>query len=312
MSNEMVIYKNSMNAVAFPRLNAREHDILYSVLYKVHNKGDSVIDMSFSELAELSQWKGELRTKKFAAVVRSTNKKLLEANFMIALDDECRVTSQQPLFYEFRTDEDAQTLTVQVNPTFVELFNELNQNYTNLELAAVTSFESKYSKRLYAQLRQFRRTGWWQVEIDELRRLLDIPKSYSMGNLMKDAIEPAIKEIESYTGDIISIEPIYEIKNHTRGRKPIKAFRFDFTPERGMKSEPTAKKDREEYTCPECGEKVHWISGKNGKFLGHDKGSKCRCTYQSIADIKGYSETPTRDESESLGFFGKLFGKRDR
>lgn len=312
MSNEMVIYKNSMNAVAFPRLNAREHDILYSVLYKVHNKGDSVIDMSFSELANLSQWKGELRTKKFAEVVRSTNKKLLEANFMIALDDECRVTSQQPLFYEFKTDEDNQTLTVQVNPTFVELFNELNQNYTNLELAAVTSFESKYSKRLYAQLRQFRRTGWWQVEIDELRRLLDIPKSYSMGNLMKDAIEPAIKEIESYTGDIISVEPIYEIKNHARGRKPIKAFRFDFTPE--MKVEPAReiKKDREEYTCPECGEKVHWINGKNGKFLGHDKGSKCRCTYQSVADIKGYSETPARDESESLGFFSKLFGKKDR
>ena len=313
MANEMVIYKNSMNAVAFPRLNAREYDILYSVLYKVHNKGCDTVNVNFEELANLSNWQGELRVSRFADVVRSTNKKLLQANFMIALDDDAKVTSQQPLFYEFKTDENDQVLTVQVNPTFVELFNELNQNYTNLELTAVTSFESKYSKRLYAQLRQYRRSGWWQVEVAELRRLLDIPKSYSMGNLMKDAIEPAIKEIEEYTKDIISCEPIYEVRNHTRGRKPIKAFRFDFTKEVPLakvnnQSEHEVK--QEKYKCPECGEFVHWIDGKNGRFLGHDSNSKCRCTYQSVAEVKGFSETPTREDHEEVGFFSRLFGKK--
>lgn len=308
--NEMVIYKNSMNAVAFPRLNSREYDILYSVLYKIHNKDDSIVRISFEELAELAQWKGELRTKKFATLVRSTNKKLLEANFMIALDDAGKVTSQQPLFYEFKTDENEKIVSVQLNPTFTELFNRLQQDYTNLELATVNGYESKYSKRLYAQLRQYRKTGWWQVEVEELRRLLDVPKSYPTGSLMRDIINPAIDEIEPAFG-ILVVEPIYEVRNHTRGRKPIKSFRFEFTPEKRVEKSEKKESRREEYTCPECGEKVHWIEGKYGKFLGHEKGSECRNTYQSVADLKGYKETPTREESGG-GFFGRLFGKKDR
>ena len=47
---------------------------------------------------------------------------------------------------------------------------------------------------------------------------------------------------------------------------------------------------RVEYTCPQCGQKLHWIKGKKGDFLGHDRGSKCRATYQSFAEIKGYKE----------------------
>lgn len=304
-NNAMVIYKNSMNAVAFPRLNAREYDILYSVLYKIHNKNDDVVKIDFEELAELSQWQGELRTKKFATIIRSTNKKLLEANFMIALDDEAKVTSQQPLFYEFKTDENEKVVSVQLNPTFVELFNALQQDYTNLELATVTSFESKYSKRLYAQLRQFRRTGWWQVSVEELRRLLDVPKSYPTGSLMRDVINPAIEEIEPAFG-VLVVEPIYEVRNHTRGRKPIKAFRFDFSREEALPQVDLPKQKQEKYKCPECGEFVHWIDGRNGRFLGHDATSKCRRTYQSVAEVKGFYETPTRQNE--IGFFAKLFG----
>ena len=55
--NETVIYKNSMNAVAFPKLTAIEYDILYSILYKVKNRKDEVIEMSFGVVANLiSKW----------------------------------------------------------------------------------------------------------------------------------------------------------------------------------------------------------------------------------------------------------------
>lgn len=315
--NKMVIYKNSMNAVAFPKLNAKEYDVLYSLLYKVHNQGSNIINITFGELAQLANWEDDFRNSKFARTVISMNKKLLEANFTLALDDEAQVISQQPLFYEFKTDKLNHTVKVQVNPTFVELFNELKQNYTNLELAAVTSFSSKYSKRLYAQLRQYRRTGWWQVEVEELKILLDVPKSYAYGNLVKDAIKPAIKEIEPYLGGILTFEPIYEVRDHTRGRKPVKALRFDFEAEK--KPEEIEKPKREEYTCPVCGEKLHLIEGKKGDFWGHDKKTKCRKTYQSIAEIKGYKEMPTREDFENekpheytekeLSWIQKMFDK---
>lgn len=292
--NETVIYKNSMNAVAFPKLTAIEYDILYSILYKVKNRKDEVIEMSFGEVADLMNWKGKLRTKKLATSIRSMNKKLLEANFLICLDDKGKETLQAPLFYGFRTSEEDMSLKIQVNPIFVDLFNDLKANYTKLELATVTSFKSKYSKRLYAQLRQYRHSGWWQIDIDEFKNLLDIPKSYAVGSIIRDVINPAIEEIEPYFG-VLVMEPQFEVRNHTRGKRPIKSFRFEFTPEpknqlQTLEEEKPKQQKRVEYTCPQCGQKLHWIKGKKGDFLGHDRGSKCRATYQSFAEIKGFKE----------------------
>ena len=226
--NEMVIYKNSVNAVAFPRLNGVEYDILYALLYKIRDKESNVVSITFEEIETLTEWS---KPSRLAASIRSTNKKLLGANFMIALDDEGKVTSQEPLFLRFKTDENKRILEVQVNPTFVDLFNRLGQYYTSVELKAVTSFQSKYSKRLYAQLRQFRRTGWWQVDVTELRRLLDVPESFSMGMFVKKVLTPACEEISKYTKNIVTFSPIYEIRSHKQGRRPIRAFRFDFTKE---------------------------------------------------------------------------------
>lgn len=317
--NRVVLYKNSLNNVAFPKLTAKEYDVMYSIFYKVKNKKSSTVEISFEELANLAAWQGELRVNRFANVVWNMNQKLLQINFLIALDDKARVTSQQPLFYEFKTDRDRQVLTVSVNPIFIELFNNL-ENYTKLELAAVTSFRSKYSKRLYAQLRQYvHGAGWWQVDLAEFRKLLDIPKSYPVGSIIRDIIEPAITEIEPYMG-IVVFEPIYEIRNHTRGRKPVTGFKFEFTPEKKHNTttdKPKAK--REEYTCPVCGEKLHLIKGKKGDFWGHDKETKCRKTYQSIAEIKGFKEMPTREDYENekpheytekeLSWIQKMFDK---
>ena len=241
--NEMVIYKNSVNAVAFPRLTGVEYDILYAILYKIRDKESNVVSITFEEMETLTEWS---KPSRLAASIRSTNKKLLGANFMIALDDEGKVTSQEPLFLRFKTDENKKILEVQVNPTFVDLFNRLGQYYTSMELKAVTSFQSKYSKRLYAQLRQFRRTGWWQVDVAELRRLLDVPESFSMGMFVKKVLSPACEEISKYTRSIVTFSPIYEIRTHKQGRRPIKAFRFDFTKE--VKEEADEKKTARKVT----------------------------------------------------------------
>lgn len=67
--------------------------------------------------------------------------------------------------------------------------------------------------------------------------------------------------------------------------------------------------ERTGFTCKSCGRPLYKIFNSKGEmFYGHPDGAKedaaCKMTYSTVAEIRGYSETPTRaDYSDAYNLY---------
>ena len=225
MSNEIVKYSNEFNAQALRHFTALDLDLLMAIASRVRDKGEDEVVFSFDDLRRLSGLQGRHFTDKaLRDLIMGVNARLLALNFTLHDDD---TTIQFALFQEFETKLSARTLRVAVHPRFAFLLNDLTAQFTRFELSQFTSLKSSYAKEAYRRLKQYRRTGVWRVGIEDFRRLLDVPKSYSTSQLMRRVLGP----IEAELGPLmhLSVERVMRKTTPGRGRSSLVAlvFRFD-------------------------------------------------------------------------------------
>jgi plasmid replication initiation protein len=105
------------------------------------------------------------------------------------------------------------TLTPQMKIFFIELKKRI---YYDIE--HTLNFKCKYSKRLYYFLKSFEDTGWRRDNIEQLRKKLKCPESYSkFSDFKKNVLNPAYDEINKSD---INFE-YEEIKNSRGGVQQI-------------------------------------------------------------------------------------------
>lgn len=184
--NEIVKYNNQMNDVNFKDFTPIELDLLMTICSKMKEQGLTIIEFSFEQLKRISNYDPKQSNKKFIKDLEKTYDKLIQLNFKIGDD---RNFTKFVLFNEYTVKGDEGTVTIGVNPKFYFVLNELTSNFTRFELKEFIDLKSKYSKECYRRLKQFRRTGLWTVEIEEFRRILDIPKNYRMSEINKNILK---------------------------------------------------------------------------------------------------------------------------
>ena len=190
--NEIVKYNNQMNDVNFKDFTPIELDLLMTICSKMKEQGLTIIEFSFEQLKRISNYDPKQSNKKFIKDLEKTYDKLIQLNFKIGDD---RNFTKFVLFNEYTVKRDSGTVTIGVNPKFYFVLNELTSNFTRFELKEFIDLKSKYSKECYRTLKQFRRTGLWTVEIEEFRRILDIPNSYKFCEINRSVLTPIIKEL---------------------------------------------------------------------------------------------------------------------
>lgn len=253
MGNQIVKYANAFNNQGLREFNAVNLDILMSICSRMKEQQDNEITLTFSELKKLMCCEKNISNAELAQRIIETNKKLLALNFAYEDKDEY---IQFNLFSCFKTNLKEAKLTVAVNKQFAFLLNNLGSNFTRFELSSYMKLKSSYSKEAFRRLKMFRNTGIWRVNVNDFRRLLDIPDSYKT-NINSKVIKPIMNELEPIIG--LKVKPIYssEIK---RGRKKIIAYEFTFNKEKitaveeqnekinkAMESQKSAKKHKEEF-----------------------------------------------------------------
>lgn len=192
--NEIVKYENQMNTVAFRRFNVNELNLFFVICSKLREKDIKEVCFSFNELKHLSKYsKNDI--KRFVKDLDNTYKKMIELNIKIITKDEW---IRFVLFNKYSINHKNQTITIQINEPFKWVLNELTVNFTRFELSEFISIKSSYAKELYRRLKQFRTTGFYTVEIDEFRRILDIPNSYKMSDIDKWVLKPCMNELKPY------------------------------------------------------------------------------------------------------------------
>ena len=88
---------------------------------------------------------------------------------------------------------------------------QLNSVFTNYKLANILSMKSKYSPRIYEILKcnEYKKQGYLELEISELRKLLKTEKIYPLYNdLKRKIIEKAQKELKKLTDISFEFEEI--------------------------------------------------------------------------------------------------------
>jgi len=91
-------------------------------------------------------------------------------------------------------------LKIHFTPNGALLLAELSKGYTPLNFNLLMSLNSEYSQRMYELLSRWKDVGvWLNVDIEELRELLNVPNSYNLGVFRKVVLNHCQKELSSKT-----------------------------------------------------------------------------------------------------------------
>ncbi|MGL5050986.1 MAG: replication initiation protein, partial [Fusobacteriaceae bacterium] len=79
-----------------------------------------------------------------------------------------------------------------------------------LEDAELKGIAGKYAKRLYMLLKQFESTGYFIMEIEQFRDVLEVPSAYTLAILNRDIIKKSKLELEK--------KQIYKFREDAKGK----------------------------------------------------------------------------------------------
>lgn len=222
--NNIVKYHNDLNSITFYNFGSIDFDLFMSLCSKVVETGETMVTIPFSELRKISGFNTHLSERDFIKSLDSMNLKQLLSHGRIEDD---RNIDRFVLFPKLRIDKEKRALIAKVDEDYRYILFELRKNFTRFELQEFVSLDSKYAKTLYRLLKQFRTTGVYITTIEEFKRLVSAPESYSNKYLMDKIINPSLKALKPYFNGL-SCQVLYEAK---RGR-PVKGYKFTFAPDK--------------------------------------------------------------------------------
>lgn len=241
--NKIVKFHNDLNSIKFSSFRAVEYDLFFAILYKLKDKQEEEIILTFEELKKLSEYK-KTQNKYFIDSLIEINQNLLSIKLNFKNYTEGLYIGAT-FFTYYEINEQEKTLSISVNRKLTYLINDLTKNFTQLELKKMSQMSSKYSKIIFRFLKQYdntkNNTNFWEIEINEFKELLNIPSSYLMANIDTRILKPALSELSPL---------FYNLKliKKKRGRK-IDRLRFEWnteTVEMKKKKENEPKKSKVE------------------------------------------------------------------
>lgn len=192
--NEIVKIHNDLTNEKLGKMNAKELDLFMTICHKMRDKGTERVVITFDELRKLGNYSAT-SNKVLKQDIIKANSKLLEFQFLIEKGSK---TYQRTLFKEFITDEEECTVTVGIWEETAYILNNLINNFTRFELSEFVSLDSKYAKRLYKLIKQYKMQGKFYVSKEDFYKALDVPNTYTNTNYQKFVLKPALSECRRY------------------------------------------------------------------------------------------------------------------
>lgn len=265
MSNEAVKYANDLNDVALVGFTKATQSIFMGILHKLRDKQSDKITFSYDEIISLAN----IKPKDFregSNLIYKLRKDVISLGVSgIKIKRDGKIFDRAfNLFSYFDIDEETAGCEIALNSDFAWLLNDLvgQGKFTSFELEEYTNFSSEYTQRLYMKLRQFRATGYYKVSLEEFKRRMVIPKSYSTMSKIDEKVLAPIKK------DLGSRYNHFEVKKINqkgrRGRPRVVALEFYFDKDRIEKPVNDKYNGYTQYDKPEI-ERIGPQFGKSKK-----------------------------------------------
>ncbi|MGL6119999.1 MAG: replication initiation protein [Fusobacteriaceae bacterium] len=203
-SNKVSFHNDLYQLKFIQKLKEKEMDLLFTIINKLKNTGRNGVVISWLELKKIcSTGKLTMRNRNFLTYIEHLADVLTSIKIKISDED---LDQYHVLFPTCYNDKISQNFIIIPNENLDYMFTGLNGNFTVLDLAEVSSLQSKYSKILYYTLKKHQnkaeKTRVVEISMREFRDLLGIPDSYQMINIDKRIIEPGLKELSKYFPEI--------------------------------------------------------------------------------------------------------------
>ena len=289
----MIKYHNDMNLIAFNDFSQRELNIFFSLCLLMKDKGTGEITLSYNDIKKIIPDRFE-SNKKFEEILESVYDKLLRLR--LETRDKNKI-EKFILFTSYKIHVNEKIVTINTNSDYSYILNNLSKNFTLFELQEFNELSSTYSKHMFRLLKQYKHTGYYKVSVDEFKRLLNVPESYTMRKITDKNLSIVLKELSDNFIDL----KVNKIKD---GRV-IKFLEFSFKPQHYKCNDEIDTIDVEatqsnlieekknQIICPKCGQELVKRTGKDGSiFWGHKNylNSECKATYSTIEEIEAERE----------------------
>ena len=221
MSNEVVKYHNDLNTVVMRTWTAEEMNFFFAILTKAKEQGVKTLVFDTDELRKLAS---SSRRYRWEETMTNAAKKIGQLTYFEQTNRKFRVMT---LFEIFEVDLEKCVVEVKVSSNFDYILNRLETQFTRYELTEFTSIRSTYAKTMYRLLKQWRKIGSKEFKIDDLKRILDMPKGYKSSEIDRAVIKPILTQLSPYFEDL----KIKKIKSNKHGN-PVLGYEFTWKPEK--------------------------------------------------------------------------------
>lgn len=224
----LVIYHNKFNMVPLLDFTPLEHNLLFSIFKDMKYNDDNVFYWTLDELKDMLSSKN-LTNEELVKIVQSLKNKFFNCHFEIILplsDKYIHMFSYMEFKYEDENKTKIKGLEIEVADYALDIFKELKKNFTSFSIDTFKELRSSYSKNLFRFLSQYRSTGKYKVDYDEIRNLLGVPKDYDYRYFNFKILQPTIKELSNTFKDL----KMELIKDRENGKLVYKFLVFTFKP----------------------------------------------------------------------------------
>ena len=230
--NEVIKYHNDLNTVIMRKWTAEEMNFFFAIIAKARNQGVKELHFNTDEIKKLVNFT-QKDEKRWKEAMKSTARKVTQLTYF---EDDGKKFKVMPLFSVFEVDYEEKTVKVEVSKHFEYILNRLEVQFTQYELEEFTNIRSTYAKTMYRLLKQWRTVGKKEYGVNELRVFLDVPESYSNGEVTRRVLEPIQKELSNYFLNF----KYKVIKSNKRGN-PVLGYEFTW------KAEKTGEWEEDKY-----------------------------------------------------------------
>lgn len=225
-SNSEIVVHNEFNEVSMRQWTAKEMDLFIAIVSKVMNKKQDVVTLDTEELRTIISEKKNL--DRWKETVVSVVNKIGELKYHSYTDKAYSLVFP---FSKFDVFFDEKKIEIKVSEHFEKIVNVILKNgeFTFYELEEFVQIKSTYAKTMYRHLKQWRTTGKAEFPIERFREMLDVPESYTSGEVTRRVVFQIMKELSPFFEGLK-----YEvIKGSGRGT-PIKSYVFKFKKQSGL------------------------------------------------------------------------------
>lgn len=187
-----------------------ELDFIYAFITQI-NDDDKELQRYSLSLSQLEEKLGKrLQVQKIEYIFDS----LIKKSFKVNNNKELAVYS---FFSTLSFNKENKTLSVKFNEDLKPHLLQL-KTYAKGNFRYLLQYKSEYTKRLYMLMSQWKRATKTTYSVEELREILEVPKSYLYGDFKRKVLERAYTEMKK-SGDLF-----FEYEELKQGRKVTDIF----------------------------------------------------------------------------------------